>query len=109
MKILFDHCVTKPLRKEFPHHEIKTTREMGWTALKNGRLLEEAAAAGFEVLLTVDQNIRYQQNLTGHPIAVVVLIADGITVEDLRPLIPAVEKTLARVERGQLYEVTAET
>lgn len=109
MKILFDHCVTKPLRREFPDHEIKTTREMGWAALKNGRLLEEAVAAGFEVLLTIDQNIRYQQNLTGRPIAVVVLIASGITVEDLRPLVPAIEKTLAHVERGQLYEVTART
>ena len=57
---------------------------------KNGRLLEEAAAAGFAVLLTVDQNIRYQQNLTRRPIAVVVMIADGITVEDLRPLVPAI-------------------
>jgi hypothetical protein len=109
VKILFDHCVTKPLRREFPHHEVKTAREMGWAALKNGRLLEEATAAGFEVLLTVDQNIRYQQNLTGCSIAVVVLIAGGITVEDLRPLVPAVEKALTRVKHGQVYEVTAGT
>ena len=90
MKVLLDHCVPKPLGREFPAHEIKTTREMGWEALKNGRLLEEAAAAGFAVLLTVDQNIRYQQNLTRRPIAVVVMIADGITVEDLRPLVAAI-------------------
>ena len=108
MRILLDHCVPKPLRREFPAHEVKTTREMGWEALKNGRLLEEAIAAGFAVLLTVDQNIRYQQNLAGRPIAVVVMIAGGITAEDLRPLVPAVEKTLAGVVPGQLYEVTVE-
>lgn len=104
MKILFDHCVTKPLRRELPQHEIKTTREMGWEGLKNGKLLEKAEEAGFEVLLTVDQNIRYQQNLRGRSIAVVVMSAEGITVEDLRPLIPHVEETLAIVQTGQLYE-----
>jgi len=108
VKILFDHCVAKPLRKEFPHHEVKTAREMGWQALKNGELLDQAQEAGFEVLLTVDQNLRYQQNLQGRSIAVVVMIADGITVEVLRPLVPAVEKTLLNVQPGQVYEVTAE-
>lgn len=107
MKILFDHCVARPLRKELPRHEIKTTREMGWEGLKNGRLLEKAEEVGFEVLLTVDQNIRYQQNLKGRSIAVVVMVAGGITVEDLRPLIPTVEQTLLSVQPGRLYEVTA--
>jgi len=50
VKILFDHCVARPLRKEMPHHEIKTTHEMGWAGLKNGKLLEKAEEAGFEVL-----------------------------------------------------------
>lgn len=105
MKILFDHCVAKPLKKEFPRHEIKTVREMGWQALKNGELLDQAQEAGFEVLLTVDQNLRYQQNLQGRSIAVVVMIAGGITLEDLRPLVPAVERTLVNVQPGQVYEV----
>jgi hypothetical protein len=108
VKILFDQCVAKPLRREFSHHEIKTAREMGWQALKNGNLLDQAQAAGFEILLTVDQNLRYQQNLQGRSIAVVVMIAGGITIEDLRPLVPAVEKTLLDVQPGQVYEVRAE-
>jgi predicted nuclease of predicted toxin-antitoxin system len=108
VKILFDHCVPKPLRRELPRHDITTARDMRWEGLKNGRLLDEAQAAGFDVLLTVDHNIRYQQNLTGRAIAVVVMIADGITVEELRPLLPAVEETLALVQPGQLYEVRAE-
>ena len=108
MKMLFDHCVPRPLRRELPGHDIKTAREMRWEGVKNGKLLDEAQAAGFDVLLTVDQNLRYQQNLQGRAIAVVVLIANGITVEDLRPLLPAVEETLALVQPGQLYEVRTE-
>ena len=107
MNILLDHCIPRPFRRELTGHALTTAREMGWEALKNGKLLEAAQAAGFEVLLTVDQNLRYQQNLQGFTIAVVVLIAGGITVEDLRPLVPAVEKTLLRLQPGQLYEVTA--
>lgn len=80
MKILFDHCIARPLRKELPHHEIKTTHEMGWAGLKNGKLLGKVEEAGFEVLLMVDQNIRYQQNLKGRSIAVVVMVTGGITV-----------------------------
>ncbi len=105
MKILFDHCVPRPLRRELLGHETKTAREMRWEGLKNGKLLGEAQVAGFDVFLTVDQNIRYQQNLQGHAIAVVVMITNGITVEDLRLLLPAVEETLALVQPGQLYEV----
>lgn len=106
MKILFDHCVAKPLRKYLPNHEVKTTREMRWEGLKNGALLAKAEEAGFDLLLTVDQNLRYQQNLSGRAIAVIVLIADGITVDDLRPLLPTLENTLLIIQPGQVYEVS---
>jgi hypothetical protein len=79
---------------------------MGWEALKNGELLDAAQAAAFDVLLTVDQNVRYQQNLQGRALAVIVMIANGITMDDLRPLIPAVTSTLLLVQPGRLYEVT---
>jgi predicted nuclease of predicted toxin-antitoxin system len=108
VKILFDHCVPRTLRRELPSHDITTARDLRWEGLKNGKLLEEAQAAGFDVLLTVDQNLRYQQNLTDWAIAVIVMIANGVTVEDLRPLLPAVEETLALVQPGQLYEVRTE-
>jgi hypothetical protein len=79
---------------------------MGWQALKNGELLEQAQASKFEVVITVDQNIRYQQNLIGHSLAVCVLIAGGITIEDLRTLIPALEELLPTVQAGSLYEIS---
>ena len=106
VRILFDHCVPKPLRRELPGYEIKTAREMGWESLKNGALLESAQAAGFDVLLTVDQNLRYQQNLKDRSLTVIVMVTPGITVEDLRPLILSLKEALSSIRPGQLMEVT---
>ena len=79
---------------------------MGWEALKNGALLDKAQEGGFEVFITVDQNIRYQQNLKNRAIAVCLLISDGITIEKLSPLIPNLETLLPTVQPGVVYEVT---
>lgn len=106
MKILLDHCVPKPLKQELLQHQVSTVREMGWEALKNGALLNEAQANGFEVFVTVDQNIPYQQNLRNRSIAVCMLLSDGITIEKLRPLVPELEKVLLIVQPGMVYEVT---
>lgn len=73
---------------------------MGWEGLTNGQLLKQAEANGFEALVTVDQNLRFQQNLAGRSIAVCVLVADGIAVEDLRPLIPVLEQSLSNRPAG---------
>jgi hypothetical protein len=78
---------------------------MGWEDLSNGNLLTKAHENGFEIFLTVDQNIRYQQNLQQHPIAIVVLVANGITVDDLKPLVPKVEEVLLIAQPGTVYEV----
>lgn len=73
MKVLFDQGVPVPLRRHLPSHDIATAFEMGWSKLQNGDLLREAEAAGFDVFLTTDQNLAYQQNLSARQIAVVVL------------------------------------
>ena len=74
MKILFDQGTPVPLRRHLPRHEVATAAEMDWSQLTNGELLAAATEAGFEVLVTTDQNLRYQQNLTDRKIAVVVLM-----------------------------------
>ncbi len=76
MKVLFDNNVPAPLRHRLAGHKIDTAQEMGWQELKNGELLSAAEAAGFDVLLTGDKNLSYQQNLKPRTIALVVL---GIT------------------------------
>jgi predicted nuclease of predicted toxin-antitoxin system len=74
MKILFDQGTPVPLRRHLPRHDVATAAEMDWSQLTNGELLAAATEAGFEVLVTTDQNLRYQQNLKDRRIAVVVLM-----------------------------------
>jgi hypothetical protein len=73
MRILFDHGTPAPLRLALVGHRITRTQDLGWDRFSNGELLTAAEQAGFELLLTTDKNIRYQQNLTGRKIAIVVL------------------------------------
>ena len=74
MKLLFDQGTPVPLRKHLPNHMVATAYEKGWSNLKNGDLLSQAEAEGFDALITTDQNLRYQQNLSGRRISVVVLM-----------------------------------
>ena len=73
MLVLFDHSTPAPLSSYLTGHAVTETRTRGWDTLSNGDLLAEAERAGFDVFLTADKNIRYQQNLAGRRIAVVVL------------------------------------
>jgi hypothetical protein len=74
MKLLFDQGTPVPLRKHLLNHVVETAYERGWSNLKNGDLLSQAEAEGFDALITTDQNLRYQQNLSGRRISVVVLM-----------------------------------
>ncbi len=73
MLILFDHGTPAPLKYFLESHTVREAKAEGWDALGNGELLSAAEAAGFELLITTDKNIRYQQNLTGRQIAIIVL------------------------------------
>jgi hypothetical protein len=73
MLILFDHSTPAPLRYALKGHVIVEAVERGWERLANGALLEAAEAAGFDLFVTADKNIRYQQNLTGRRVAIVAL------------------------------------
>lgn len=73
MRVLFDNSTPRGLAAELHGHIVTEARERGWDRLENGELLKAAEAEGFEVLVTPDQNIRYQQNLTARKIALVVL------------------------------------
>lgn len=88
MRVLFDQSTPVPIRPFLVGHSVRTAAQQQWDTLKNGDLLSVAQAAGFEVLLTTDKNIRYQQNLAGRTIAIVVI---G------RPTWPIPEDHLARV------------
>ena|SRR5579862_5172980 len=108
MKVLLDECVDWRLARELPDHEIKTVPQMGWAGIKNGTLLE-LAEQQFDVFVTVDRNLSYQQNLPKLQIAVVVLHAQTNRLQGLKPLMPAVLKALGEITPGQLVIVTAPT
>lgn len=73
MLILFDHGTPAPLASFLPEHTIRKAKDLGWDTLTNGELLKAAEEVGFEILLTTGKNIRYQQNLAGRKIAILVL------------------------------------
>jgi hypothetical protein len=73
MRVLFDNGTPRGVAASLSGHTVEEARSHGWDALTNGELLDAAEAAGFDVLLTTDRNIRYQQNLTGRKLAIVVL------------------------------------
>ena len=75
MKVLFDQGTPVPLRRYLEEHNVVTAAEMGWSQLTNGELLAAATEADFEVFVTTDQNLRYQQNLQNRTIAIVVLMS----------------------------------
>ena len=73
MRVLFDQGAPVPLRQALTQHEVLTAYERGWSKLRNGELLDAAEGEGFEVFITTDLNLRYQQNLQSRRIAVVAL------------------------------------
>lgn len=105
MRVLFDEDAPRPLRRHLLGHDIKTVQEMGWSGTKNGALLDLAEGQGFEVLLTFDQNLKQQQNLARHKIAILILIVPNKRMEILLPLVPDVLTVLPNVQPGQVYEV----
>ncbi len=74
MRVLFDQGTPVPLRNALPGHEVFTAYELGWSTLKNGELLRMAEDRAFDVLVTTDTNLRYQQDLAHRRIAIVVLL-----------------------------------
>ena len=104
MRVLLDECVPRKLRRELSGHDVRTVAETGWSGMKNGPLLR-LAARDFDVFLTVDQGIEYEQNLAGLELAVVVMVARSNDIDDLRPLMPKVRDALVKATRGQIVKV----
>jgi predicted nuclease of predicted toxin-antitoxin system len=75
MKVLIDECLPRKLKNHLPGHECQTVPEAGWAGRKNGELLLLADESGFEVFLTLDRGIEYEQNLRGRKIAIILLTA----------------------------------
>lgn len=103
MRVLFDQGTPSPLRKHLSAHQVSTAFELNWGTLKNGELLEQAEKSGFEVLITTDQNLEYQQNLATRRIAIVVICTTSWP--RIQPCTAAVLNALEMAVPGAYLEV----
>jgi hypothetical protein len=100
MKVFLDECIDWRLSRDLTDHQVMTACQMGWTSIKNGELLA-LASREFDVFVTVDRNLSFQQNLDVLPIAVIVLSAPTNRLADLRPLVPQLLTAIASAAPGK--------
>ena len=106
MRVLLDECLPRRLKRELVGHDARTVPEMGWASKRNGELL--ALATGrFDIFLTADRNLSYQQDVSEFDIAVVVLVARSNNIVELRLLVPQALETLATAKRRAVTMVGA--
>ena len=88
MRVLLDEQLPRRLVRELTGHDVRTVQQQGWAGFQNGEILRRAADEGFQVFLTGDRNLQFQQNLVRARIDVVILVAPSNKIEDLLPLVP---------------------
>ena len=98
-RVLLDECVDRGLATEVTEHDVKTVPEAGWASLKNGELLTQAQAE-FDVFVTTDRNLMFQQNLPKFDIAVIVLCAKTNRLRDLLTLVPKLAEAIPSAKPG---------
>ena len=106
MRVLLDECVPRRLGRELSGHEVRTVLEMGWSGIKNGRLLA-LASQQFDAFVTVDRNLQFQQHIPSVPLMVLVLAASGNDLASLKPLVPALSAELGVLRKATVILVTA--
>ena len=103
MKILFDQGTPRPLRHSLAEHSVGTASERGWSDLGNGNLLQAAEDEGYDLLITTDQNIRYQQDLANRNIAILVLLSTAWPL--IQQKVDDISVAVNAMEPGELKEV----
>ena len=106
MRVLLDECVDERLRHLFHQHDCQTARYAGFASLKNGALLLAAEAGGFQVIVTVDQNIPDQQSLARWRISLLILCGRTNRLSDLKSLVPAALDALMSIRPGQVVSIS---
>ena len=101
MRILLVECVHAGIKQAFPGHVIKTVPEAGWSGIKNGKLLS-LISGKFDVFLTIDQNIRHQQNLTNLPFAILFVSIPNNMIESYLPIYELMRETAQKLQPGEL-------
>jgi len=102
MRVLLDENLNWRLKHALPGHEVESVPLLGWAGIQNGDLLRKAAENGFDVLMTMDSNMVYQQDLPIQSIAVIVLRASSNRLADTQPLMSKVVQALTNLRKGTL-------
>lgn len=105
MRLLLDESLPWRLARLIDGHEVESVQRAGWAGVKNGELLKLAAAAAFDALVTADQNLQYQQNVSALPLAVIVLAARSTALADLAPLVPSLLRELSVYKARTLIRI----
>jgi hypothetical protein len=105
VRVLLDEQLPRHLARELRGHDVSTVQQKGWAGLKNGELLRRAGDAGFEVFVTADRNLEFQQNLSQTLLGVVFLIAPSNALEDLLPLVPGLLAAIPKCSAGKILRV----
>lgn len=104
-KLLLDECLPRKFKSHLSGYACLTVPEAGWAGKENGELLSLAENAGFQVFVSLDQGIEFQQNLTGRNIAVILLRAKSNRLADLIPLAGKILMSLSSLEPGLLVRI----
>ncbi len=104
-RVLFDEDMPRQLRRDLLEFAIRTVQEEGWSSFKNGVLLRQASAAGFDVLVSADQRLQYQQNIATFKIGVVVIETVDTRLPSLRTALPDLRTAISEVKPGSLLIV----
>lgn len=105
MRFLLDECVNPRVKAAFPNHEVKTVIDMMWRGTLNGELLALTEAKEFDVFVTVDQNLRYQQNIAARKLGIVVVKVPDNNIKFYRPLFFEINKAAEAVKAGEVIQV----
>lgn len=106
MRVLLDECVPKRLGRFLSDHDILTTPQAGWAGITNGELLR-LASKDFDVFVTVDRNLAFQQNPANLPIPIIVIHARSNKLKDMQQFVPALQQTLSSMLARQVYHIGA--
>lgn len=107
MRVLLDENLPVDLAAELAGHDVATIAGLGWKGINNGELLNRAQES-FEVLVTMDRNLEFQQNLSGFELSIVLVLAHSNRMVHLQPLVPAMLEAIEAARNGELRRVGAE-
>jgi len=106
MKILLDECIPRKLKHSLPDHECHTVPEAGLAGKKNGSLLDLAESAGFQIFVTMDKGLEYEQNLAGRSIAILILRSKSNRLADLFPFVPELLRAVRQARTGEIHRIS---